>query len=231
MKIKGNINMLETKKVVLPSETHLYTRKLSDLKEFKDILVYKIDQVFNGKVLETHQGVTTVSVLKKYSETGIFKNTFKYKLVDLDERRDLLKKPKKVYIDDFSIEDPFTENIEIVDTKQYALLTYTHGKLFDYIGSYHAEAYYFDDFSHDITDSYYDLEELLEVLNKRSDVVLFKGGKNGKIIKRPYAHGKGKTIKFLWIPSEEDYKKCLSESDYLSLETVPEKIFGVKKLR
>ena len=233
--------MLETKKVVLPSETHLYTRKLSDLKEFKDILVYKIDKVFNGKVLETHQGVTTVSVLKKYSETGIFKNTFKYKLVDLDERMDLLKKPKKVYIDDFSIEDPFTENIEIVDNKKYALLTYVKGKLTDYIGSYHAEAYYFgsyhaeayyfDDFYHDITDSYYDLEELLEVLNKRSDVVLFKGGKNGKIIKRPYAHGKGKTIKFLWIPSEEDYKKCLSESGYLSLETVPEKIFGVKKLR
>lgn len=222
--------MLETKKVVLPSETHLYTRKLSNLKEFKDILVYKIDQVFNGKVLETQQGVTTVSVLKKYSETGIFKNTFKYKLVDLDERLNLLTKPKKVYIDDFSVEDPFTENIEIVDTKKYALLTYVKGKLTDYIGSYHADAYYFDDYSHDITDYYYDLEELLAVLKKRSDVVLFKGGKNGNIIKRPYAHGKGNTIKFLWIPSEEDYKKCLSESGYLSLDTVPEKIFGVKRI-
>jgi UDP-N-acetylmuramate-alanine ligase len=66
--------MLETKKVVLPSETHLYTRKLSALKEFKDILVYKIDKVFNGKVLETHQG-TIGKCIEKYSETGIFKNT------------------------------------------------------------------------------------------------------------------------------------------------------------
>jgi alpha-L-fucosidase len=114
---------------------------------------------------------------------------------------------------------------------KYALLTYTHGKLNDYIGSYHSDAYYFDDYSYDITDSYYDLEELLEVLKKRSDVVLFKGGKNGNIIKRPYAHGKGNTIKFLWIPSEDDYKKCIMDSGYLSLDTVPEKIFGVKKLR
>ena len=64
---------METKgKVVLTKEEHLYTRTISDMKKFEDILAYKIDTVYNGNILATKQGLTTATELREYEKTGVF---------------------------------------------------------------------------------------------------------------------------------------------------------------
>lgn len=60
MSIKGNIKIVVPTRVVLTIEAHLNTRNLPNLKEFRNILVYKIVQLFNGKVLESQQGVALI---------------------------------------------------------------------------------------------------------------------------------------------------------------------------
>lgn len=232
---------METKgKVVLTKEEHLYTRTISDMKKFEDILAYKIDTVYNGNVLATKQGLTTATELREYEKTGVFEGVFKYKLVDAKKFDENLKDRRNRHkINEAYIKDVYDCGIVIDKTKKHALIwnDLKNDKVTDYIGTYHAKCVVFDYIGTDvgindgrITENVYDLDNLLEVLKKRDDIIFMDGPKKEFI---PYYNATKKekeTINFIWTPKEEDYKKCLTSNNVFRAAMAPTMVFGVNIL-
>lgn len=219
---------------VVKKEVKLFFNKLSSLEEYAGLYVYKLEESINGKVISTEEGVTLEKDLDVFSETGVFSNTFKYKLVDVEKMNSGLRKSCHAVSDDSYIINPYEKEIEINVSKKYALIIDKLNKeplIKDYIGTYHAVGYTMDYYMGDIIDYFYDLPELLSVLKQRDDIVFEK---SGRIINIPYKSSRGqkqKTIIFKWFPSEEDYNKCLVNSGAFYRGLAPERVFGVKKIK
>lgn len=232
---------METKrKVVLTKEEHLYTRTISDMKKFEDILAYKIDTLYNGKLLATKQGLTTATELREYEKTGVFEGLFKYILVDAKIFDEKLKDPRNRFtLDESFINDVYDCGVKIDKNKKHALIChdYNTDTFTDYIGTYHAKGVVFDYMGPDIgltagriTERVYDLDNLLEVLMKRDDIIFINGPKKEFI---PYYNATKKemeTINFIWTPKEEDYKNCLTSNNLFKAAMAPTIVFGVKIL-
>lgn len=122
-------------------------------------------------------------------------------------------------MDDYylSLSDNFEKLSELDNFNEYTLLLWDGCKEFLY--EYNNEeplphTLYFNYINGNISNSKYNLEEVIKILEQRSDIVLEKN-KNGKLIHEiPYYNvdyilNKTHYLSFKWIPSKEDWKKVL----------------------
>lgn len=212
---------------------NLFVYELSDLESYKGIYVYCLQESVNDGIISSIEGVTNEETLLEFEKTGLFKNKLKYKLVDVKELTESLHKTSRTVDISCYVKKPYTDNIVIEDIKDFALIINTCGVIKDYIGTYHAIGHPFNS-NNGISENNYNLEELLDVLKKRDDIIFMS---SDKIVKIPYHNrlkGKEKTILFLWYPSEADYNTCIKEFGAygtFNWSEVPEKFFGVKKIK
>lgn len=94
---------------------------------------------------------------------------------------------------------------------------------------------YFGYISGDISNGYYDLKHVLEILEQREDVTIETDKHGNKIQTIPYynnPNGEGKTISFIWKPTQKDWNIVAADmGKYERYDIVMEKIFGLKKER
>lgn len=216
--------------IAVKKEEKLYIHKLSDSKELQGVFAYKLDVCFAGKVLSSYEGITTNDVITNFVNTGVFKNTFGYELVVLELlEKSLMNQKERSIPDECYILDPYTQNIQFEKNK-YALIKDRiglDGTINDFLGIYHSVGVHMDYLTGNISESHFDLEELLEILKKRDDIVFIKGAKIENIPYYNAEEGRSKTINFIWYPKEEDYNKCLNENGYFKAGNAPTKVFGL----
>lgn len=222
-----------TKEFVLAKEERLTIRELSDLEVYNGVFVYKLETFYKGKLLDEKQGVADLEVLDTYLETGEFKNTFGYLLTDVAKMETALKDPKTRYLnEDCYVLAPYDAGIVIDETLKHALI---HDNLLynrtvdDYIGTYHVIGIYMDYIYAGITEKNYDLNELLTVLKERDDIHFINGPNIDEIPYYNATEEEMQTIEFLWYPTEEEYKTYLKDGGTFGADTIPTKVFGVKR--
>lgn len=216
--------------IAVKKEEKLYIHKLSDSKELQGVFAYKLDVCFAGKVLSSYEGITTNDVITNFVNTGVFKNTFGYELVVLELlEKSLMNQKERSIPDECYILDPYTQSIQFEKNK-YALIKDRiglDGTINDFLGTYHSVGVRMDYLTGNISESHFDLDEFLELLKNRDDIVFLK---EAKIENIPYYNAeecRSKTINFIWYPKEEDYNKCLNENGYFKAGNAPTKVFGL----
>lgn len=129
-------------------------------------------------------------------------------------------------------------NIETIeDFSDYVILkydTYT-----DLIYEYGKEtpipkSIYFDYINGNFSNEYYNLEECLIELEKRTDVVIKTDRQGKKIIYVPYynqnENDDRQFIDFVWQPTQEDWEKIVPNmKDYNRCETILKKVFNFER--
>ena len=107
-------------------------------------------------------------------------------------------------------------------------LVYEYGKLLPL-----PKTMYFNYISGNISNGYYDLEHVLEVLEQRKDVKIETDKYGNKIQTIPYYNnpdGEGKTVSFIWKPTQKDWDVVSADMrKYERYDIVMNKIFGLKK--
>lgn len=94
---------------------------------------------------------------------------------------------------------------------------------------------YFDYTSGNISNINYNLEEMLEILKNRKDIVIFKGNFGEEIQSIPYYNcdeytGKNRFISFKWIPNNKDWTKICNMKYFKKYEYIITEIFNIKRI-
>lgn len=220
------------KEVVVNKEERFQFYKISELDEMKDIYSYKLEILFNKKVIYSDQGITTISEIANFTNTGIFKNNFGFELVDINMVNKALREknirhiPEKCYIS-----KPYTKNIKF-DKNKHALIkdriSY-NGTVEDFLGSYITVGVLMDYMNGNVSESHYDLEKLLIFLKNRNDIVFVNDAKIEQIPYYNNEEGRSETINFTWYPNEEDYNKCILDDGRFRPELALTKVFGIER--
>lgn len=209
----------------------LQTRAISTLPELKDVYAYRIRYFMNNNILDEKQGLATSDVLKVYLETGKWQGDFYGNLVRVNSLNDILKDPREEFkIKDIVILNPY-ECGEVIDEKKLFTIIKPVPEditIYDYLGDYHSMGIFMD-YRVGIDDWHYDLDEFLEVIKGRDDIIFDRFIPVVEDIHYFNITSKRKkTISFWWTPSEEDYHKVFESKSTTPVSLVPELIFGIK---
>lgn len=131
-------------------------------------------------------------------------------------------------VNQFIVNKPYSLIEEQGLTDQYKLLSmssYDHN-IYDVYGKKYPKAFCFNyfHFTGAITNRYYDLEEVLEILKKRNDIKFID---DDKILQIPYYNANPEEyqyLSFLWIPSDEDFEKIKHLSNDLAYQFIKDNI-------
>lgn len=209
----------------------LQTRHISSLKELKNIFAYKIEYFMNDKVISEKQGLATYEVLKVYLETGKWAGDFLGVMVNINSLKNILKDPREnLKLKDISILNPYDCGVFISEDSDYSVVMPIpqNGKIHDYLGDYYPTGIFMNYSQGYINNYTYDLEEFLEVLKKRDDIVFEKAAVIELIPSFNVTSKEYETISFWWIPTKEDYEKAFTNGNLLQVFEIPEAIFGIK---
>lgn len=218
-----------------------------------DIYAYIINITDNCELSSSIEGLSTLKQLKSYSP-------LKNKIEDLSlKNSEFIKKDLYLCINrieesvrtilfedligimlDFIIMKPFSfikenglENVSLYD------LSYSDYTLRDINGNIYPKSLHFEYINANIHNMNYDLNEALEILKKREDIVFtdLPKGVNSLIQPIPYFNatgGRDSYIDFNWIPNKEDFDNVLKNTndlrDFDHLNYIIENIFKIKRL-
>ena len=225
-------------KILVKKEEELSYRKISEREGFEKVFAFRLEKRFGDKVTDVSQGVTSQFDIDNYMDSGVFKNTFVYDLVETKKLHEILANPKRresIEYEDLHINNVYDSGIVIDENNEYCLVqdrVYTEGRVVDFTCAYHPIGIEMS--AHKGIDSLnYDLEELLHLLRQRDDIVFHMGDSifevNNMYVTHP-KHGRYKELKFIWIPNEEDYNECHSEFDgVFRPELAPIRVFGIRR--
>lgn len=208
----------------------LQTRHISTLPELANILAYKIEYFMNDNLIEEKQGLAPYDVLKIYLETGKWSGDFLGKLVNIQSLTNILRDPNEDFkIKDITILNPYDCGVVLDEKKEFTLVNAMPQdfKVYDYLGGYFTTGIYMD-YRVGIHEWSYDLEELLEVLKQRDDVIFVNSPQVEDIPYFNVTKKMSETISFWWMPSEDDYHKVFDSELTMPVCHVPEIVFGVK---
>lgn len=217
-------------------------RKISWLPITGEMVAFKEDLIYNGTIISSNQGISTVEnieqanefnsvlpVKKEFSRYKLELSMYKKEIIEFVRNNPfgILKDTKVLF--DLEILEPYTfllEN-EVSDT-ELIYLDFGNHNCYKADGSLIPKAIYFDYMSGQTDNQHYDLEKLLEVLKNRSDIHFHEEG----IIEIPYYNSepeRNQYIKFNWIPTDEDFariEKFLPDT-FKRYESIIQTIFGV----
>lgn len=173
-----------------------------------ELVAYKETTFINDKAQGITEGITNKEDLKIELNLPIKNSRFQlYKSEILEFCRKNLYWNILENLNKFSISNPYTYLSENKNAK-YILLdfdTCSH-LIYDINRNLIPSAIYFDYCTAHIDNEHYDLEESLKILKTRTDIKFLKEG----IQKIPYYNqdeDRTECLEFIWMPSDEDYKK------------------------
>lgn len=232
---------LSPNSIIVKKEEELSYRKISEREGFEKVFAFRLEKRFGDKVTDVSQGVTSQFDIDNYMDSGVFKNTFVYDLMETKKLHEILANPKRresIEYEDLHIDNVYDSGIVIDGNNEYCLVQdriYTEGRMVDFTGAYHPIGIEMNA-RRGIDSLNYDLEELLGLLRLREDIVFHVGDNifdiKGMYVTRPQLakYGTCAELRFIWIPNEEDYNECHSElEDTFRPELAPIRVFGIRR--
>lgn len=217
---------------------------------------YRLKTFKNAKISEEIEGISTLENINNYDPFNnvLIKNANLH--LCHNDVKELIRHNtfSTISFKDFIINNPYTylkeiENKDIKNKKDYNLynISVCDHTLRDLNDNILPQAIYFDYMSAGMDNKYYDLNLVLEILKKRTDIEFIQEKeinknieitKEPKILNIPYynsSDSRNKYLKFKWMPSNEDFSKLLSNKkrypikDLSIYDYIVQEIFGIPK--
>lgn len=208
-------------------------REISKIKISHDISAYKEQIYIDDKLFKTNEGLANNVILDNL-DSNISIDSSKYRLYKaeiLEELRNTLLFHDYKSIDKFEIENPYSY-ISINGLKDSITLyvNYSNYNIYNLNGEQCPKAFRFDYNSGSVNNENYNLEEFLEVIKKREDILLYKD----EIQDIPYYNTDEdcyEHIEFNWIPSNEDFNKVSNMDNYRAHKYIIKEIFKINSIQ
>lgn len=225
----------KSKTIEYTTKKEILYKELLKTSKGETICVYKQVIYINNKEISSSEGICNLISIQQLtannrltrmtSLTMFKKNIEDYFLKNNPNTCEFFKK-----LESYEIKKPYSY---MKNNDNWGLYIYDNcsWSLFDYNGEELPKGIFFSYIDACVDNSNYDLEEMLELLKNRNDVV-FKDNQN-KILSIPsyncnrYTHS---YLEFLWIPNPETFKKVKEFRDsYNRYNYIIENIFGLTR--